>query len=165
MPSRNPARSLRARPARTAVRRQAPRALRSSPRTSHARAYRPRRARTSARRRAATRAAHAAYTREAAVPDRAHRGAERDRSRPRPDRAAGRARPSPPRRQGAPAPAGSRRGPVRPRIRERREERLDAVAQVLERGRQDELLAEVLWILVRREARTEGRDLEKHAAR
>src|SRR4029077_13774629 len=57
------------------------------------------------------------------------------------------------------------RYPVRSGIRKRRENRLDPLAQVLERRRQDELLAEVRRILVRREAGPEGRDLEQDAAR
>ena len=48
---------------------------------------------------------------------------------------------------------------------ERRQHLLDLVAQMLERGRQDERLAEVLGVLVDREARPERRDLEQHAAR
>ena len=52
---------------------------------------------------------------------------------------------------------------VRPRIRQRGEQRLDAVAQVLERRRQDQLLAEMRRILVGREPGPERRDLEQDA--
>ena len=107
----------------------------------------------------------AASPRAAAAPGRARRGAGRGRARRRRGRAAGRARPP-----ASPAAGRSRTvsaTSVRPgaRIRQRRQHRLDLLAQVLERRRQREPLAEVLRILVRREARAERRDLEEHAAR
>ena len=55
--------------------------------------------------------------------------------------------------------------PRPPADRERRQHRLDPVAQVLESGRQDERLAEVLGVLVDREPGPERRDLEEDAAR
>src|SRR3990172_5562461 len=50
------------------------------------------------------------------------------------------------------------------RIRKWREDRLDLFAQVLERLRKDERLAQVLHLLVDAEARTERRYLEEDAA-
>src|SRR5919204_6209287 len=55
--------------------------------------------------------------------------------------------------------------PGLPRVRKRGEHRLEALAQVLEGGRQREPLAEVLRRLVGREAGAEGGDLEEDAAR
>src|SRR6188474_1784169 len=52
-----------------------------------------------------------------------------------------------------------------PRVRKRREDRLDAVTKRLERRRKRELLAQVLGVLVNGEAGTERRDLEQHPAR
>src|SRR4029450_11559820 len=51
------------------------------------------------------------------------------------------------------------------RHRERREDRFDLFARWLEPRRQHERLAEMRRILVNRESRTFGRDLEQHAAR
>ncbi len=67
----------------------------------------------------------------------------------------------------------ARRGPLRDdhaldalaRVRKRRQHRLDLEPEVLERRRQDQALAEVLDVLVRREAGSERRDLEQDAAR
>src|SRR5918911_1151675 len=53
----------------------------------------------------------------------------------------------------------------RARVRQRRQHRLELLAQVLERGRQREPLAEVLERLVGGEAGADGRDLEQDAAR
>src|SRR5213079_2854986 len=61
--------------------------------------------------------------------------------------------------------ARSPRGGGLARVRQRRQDRLDLVAQVLERRRQRQALAEVLERLVGREARAERRDLEEDAAR
>src|SRR5205085_6375470 len=55
--------------------------------------------------------------------------------------------------------------PGLPRVRKRGEHRLEALAQVLERGRQGEPLAEVLGRLVGREAGADRGDLEEDAAR
>src|SRR4051794_13387464 len=75
--------------------------------------------------------------------------------------------PRPCRRTRAPSasPAAGRSRNCSTRIRQRREDRLDLGAEVLERGRQDQLLAEMLGILVGREARPLRRDLVQHAAR
>ena len=48
-----------------------------------------------------------------------------------------------------------------PRVGDRRQDRLDLGAQVLERRREDERLAEVIGILVHREARAERRESKR----
>src|SRR5262249_20686969 len=65
---------------------------------------------------------------------------------------------------GVASDASSRRGRLA-RVRQRRQDRLDLEAQMLERGRQRETLAEVLERLVGREPGADRRDLEEDAAR
>src|SRR5262245_29404875 len=59
----------------------------------------------------------------------------------------------------------TRSGAGRARIRQRREQRLDLLAQVLEVRRQRQALAQSLERLVGREPGADGRDLEQDAAR
>src|SRR4029453_3448713 len=65
-------------------------------------------------------------------------------------------------RADGPSGAALRDG-CRARIHDRRQHLLDLVAQVLERGREDEVLAQLLRVLVRGEPRSERRDLEEDA--
>ena len=159
-PSRSPARSRRgrcvrrARPVRSGSSRASPRRARRSAERWRGRESRSRERRTSARRPAAATAGRGARRRVSRPV-----GVERVEEREQVVLVGAAAVEQDERtlrlacRRNGPGRRGSPSRPARPRVGQRRQDRLDLLAQVLERGRQDQRLAEVLRILVDREAR------------